>query len=79
MIKIYIVGWCVLVIAILANGIVLKLGIVSWYGLIDLLNQEGRKAFSMISFIDYLWLFIGYPLVLGFGYIIGVKLYNLIF
>tara|TARA_R110002096_G_scaffold118987_4_gene257635 strand:+ start:314 stop:619 length:306 start_codon:yes stop_codon:yes gene_type:complete len=79
MVKIYIIGLCILIIAIIANAIVVRLGIASWYGFINLLNEEGIKTFRIISIIDYLWLFLGYPLVLGFGYVVGIRLYNLIF
>ncbi len=65
-------------IAILANAIVLKLGIKSWYDFINLLTSSGTSAFSKLSIIDYLWLFIGYPLVLGCGYWIGDKIHHLI-
>jgi hypothetical protein len=78
MFKIYIIGICVLIIAIVANGLIVKLGLKSWYDFIDLLGQNGWSALKQIGLIDYLWLFIGYPLVLGFGYILGTKLYNLL-
>nr|WP_321224780.1 hypothetical protein [uncultured Psychroserpens sp.] len=77
MFKIYIIGICILIIAIVANGLIVKLGLKSWYDFIDLLGQHGWSALKQIGLIDYLWLFIGYPLVLGFGYILGTKLYNL--
>ena len=73
MIRLYIIGLAILSIAILANGIVVKLGIKSWYDFISLLTDNGLSAFSKLSVIDYFWLFIGYPLLLGFGYWIGDK------
>ncbi len=79
MIRIYIIGLSILVIAILANGIVIKLGITSWYDFINLLSKNGNQAFTMISIIDYIWLFIAYPLVLGFGYWVGDVLHRTIF
>jgi len=56
---------------------VLKLGIKSWYDFINLLVDEGTSSFNKLSIIDYLWLFVAYPLVLGAGYWIGDKLYHL--
>ena len=78
MIRLYIIGIAILIIAILANGIILKLGIKSWYDFIALLNHEGSSAFRQLSILDYLWLFIGYPLVLGCGYWIGDSIHKLI-
>ncbi len=79
MLKLYIIGLCILIIAILANAIVIRMGLKSWYDFIDLLNDLGKGAFAKLSAFDYLWLFVGYPLVLGGGYYVGVKIYELIF
>lgn len=79
MVRFYFIGIAILSVAILANGIVLKLGIKSWYGFIELISTAGLSAFKKITPIDYLWLFIGYPFVLAFGYWIGDKVYSLIF
>lgn len=78
MIRLYIIGLAILVIAILANAIIVKLGIKSWYDFISLLTDSGSSALSKLSFIDYFWLFIGYPLILGCGYWIGNKIAQLI-
>lgn len=75
--RLYFIGLAILVTAILANGIVVKLGLKSWYDFISLLSQTGATAFSKLSVIDYLWLFVGYPLVLGCGYWVGDKIYSL--
>ena len=77
MLRLYIIGICILIIAIVANAVIVKLGLKSWYDFIDLIGKNGWNAFKIISIIDYIWLFIGYPLVLGLGYILGIKLYNL--
>jgi hypothetical protein len=76
MLRIYIIGISILIIAIIANGIVIKLGIKSWYDLIELLQAQGSSAFEKLSVLDYIWLFIAYPLILGFGYWIGDKIYQ---
>ncbi|WP_156115492.1 hypothetical protein [Psychroserpens sp. Hel_I_66] len=78
MIKLYIIGICILIIAIIANGVIVKVGLKSWYDFIELLSNNGWNAFIQINIIDYLWLFIGYPLVLSLGYLIGEKLYHAI-
>lgn len=79
MIRLYIIGICILIVAILANAIIAKIGLKSWYDFIELLNQLGSKALSEMGIIDYIWLFIGYPLTLSLGYILGNKLSNLWF
>ncbi|MET2985543.1 DUF7672 family protein [Aureibaculum conchae] len=79
MLKLYIIGICILIIAILANAIIVKIGLKSWYDFFELLNQLGTEAFSKLSILDYLWLFVGYPFVLGLGYLIGLRVYNFIF
>ncbi len=79
MLKLYIIGICILIIAIIANGLIVKIGLKSWYNFIELLGKSGKEAFSKLSVIDYLWLLIGYPLVLGSGYYIGLKLHDFIF
>jgi hypothetical protein len=63
--KLFILGWVVLVAAILANGLAALLGLKSWYDFISLLNEDGKRTFSLLSFMDYVWLFILYPLILG--------------
>jgi len=77
MMRIYIIGITILIIAILANAIIVRVGLKSWYDFIELLTNVGTNAFSKISLLDYLWLFVGYPFALGFGYWMGNQLYKL--
>jgi hypothetical protein len=79
MIRLYLIGLAILIIAIVANAMVIKLGIKSWYDFIEMLTQQGMTAFKNLSIIDYIWLFIGYPMVLGFGYWLGDKIHSVIF
>ncbi|OZV69060.1 DUF7672 family protein [Winogradskyella aurantia] len=79
MIRLYLIGLAILIIAIVANAMVIKLGIKSWYDFIEMLTQQGMTAFKNLSIIDYIWLFIGYPMVLGFGYWLGDKIHNVMF
>ena len=78
MLRLYIIGLAILIIAILANGIIAKIGLKSWYGFIELLSKDGSSAFSKLNIFDYLWLFIAYPFILGIGYWLGEKISNLI-
>ncbi|MDX1472383.1 MAG: hypothetical protein R3213_12865 [Flavobacteriaceae bacterium] len=79
LIKLYIIGVCILIVAIIANAVIEWLNIASWYDFIESLQIDGKEAFSKLSLVDYLWLFIFYPLTLGAGYYLGVKLHELIF
>ena len=79
MLRLYIIGLFILVIAIMANVLIIKIGIKSWYDLFALFDEFGTSALKQLSLIDYLWLFIGYPLVLGCGYWIGNSVHKVIF
>ena len=74
MFRLYIIGVLILIIAILSNFIVSKLGVATWY---DFLNNIAKNEPNNYSIIDYLWLFILYPLVLGSGFFLGDLVYNL--
>jgi len=77
--KLYIIGVSILVVAIIANIIIAKIGLLSWYDFLNQLNEKGNSALKSIGVIDYVWLFIGYPLVLSLGYVIGNKVYSILF
>jgi hypothetical protein len=79
MIKLYFIGLGILVIAIVANAVIVKIGIKSWYDFINLLAEHQMAAFGKIGILDYLWLFVGYPLILALGYLVGLKFHNIIF
>ncbi len=65
MIKIYILGLIVLVSAILFNGLASKLNLVSWYDFLNRAIASGSKVWQTLRFVDLLWLFIVYPMLLG--------------
>ncbi len=77
MLKLYFIGIAILFIAIIANALIDKIGLLSWYDFLNKLTSEGFAMLKSIRFIDYLWLFVGYPFVLGLGYLLGTKLYEL--
>ncbi len=61
MIKFIIQGWIILIVAIAANALVDFIGLKGWY---EFLSESSiRKT----RFVDYLWLFILYPCILGAG------------
>ena len=79
MIRLYCIGISILIVAILANFIIGKIGLVSWNVFLNYLGYKESFVIKQIRIIDYIWLFIGYPLILGLGYLEGAKLYKLIF
>ena len=78
MLRLYIIGLLILIIAIIANVIVVKLGFSTWYDFGPEFFSEGFPIIKEVGFVNSLWLFIIYPLVLSLGYVIGDKLYGLI-
>ncbi|WP_432277883.1 DUF7672 family protein [Microcosmobacter mediterraneus] len=79
MLKLYCIGLSILLVAIIANAIIIKTSLLSWYDVFLMFNELGSEALRKIKLIDYLWLLIGYPFILSFGYVIGHKFYTLIF
>lgn len=71
-------GMAVLLTAILANVIAGLFGLTSWYDLTKMLYTEGSKGLRKIRLIDWTWLLVLYPLLLGLGAKLGATLYELI-
>lgn len=59
LLKIFVLGVSILLVAIILNIVAAKLSLTGWY---DYLQYFGKKTPSLVS---YLWLFIMYPLLLG--------------
>ncbi|WP_115461687.1 DUF7672 family protein [Winogradskyella aurantiaca] len=78
MFRLYLIGLSILVTAIVANAIVIKLGFKTWYDFLTLLNQDIPATFKNLGVLDLIWLFIAYPFILGFGYWIGDKIFNIL-
>ena len=77
MLRIYIIGVCILLIAIIANVIIGKIGLSTWYDFGSQFFKRGFVVIKEVGFLSSLWLFFLYPIVLALGYIIGDKIYNL--
>ena len=77
MIRFYLIGLSILITAIAANAIALKLEFKTWYDFLSILSQEGLATFKNLGLLDLIWLFIAYPFILGIGYWIGDKIYEL--
>ena len=73
MVRIYVIGISILIVAIIANFIAKIIGISTWY---DFLNSFTDPISSNFKFIDYLWLFFIYPIILGLGYFLGELISN---
>ena len=78
MFKIYLIGTIILFTAIILNVIVQRFGIMGWYEFLTKLQGIGKITFSTMVLVDYLWLFVGYPLCLGFSSYLGEKLYDIL-
>ena len=78
MIRIYFIGLFILITAIVANILAVKLQLKSWY---DLLNglANSKSYWELITFKDSLWLFLLYPLVLGLGAVFANFIYLKLF
>lgn len=78
MIRIYFIGLFILITAILANILAVKLQLKTWY---DLLNglANSKSYWELITFKDSLWLFLVYPLVLGLGAVFANFIYLKLF
>lgn len=64
--KIFLTGWIILVVAIALNFIAVKLGVDTWFSYINEIGKVGIvKAFSNSTIISKLFLFIIYPFILG--------------
>ena len=77
MLRIYIIGVCILMIAIIANVIIGKVGVSTWYDFGPQFFKRGFVVVKEVGLISALWLFLFYPLVLAFGYIVGDFIYKL--
>ena len=81
MIRLYIIGLCILFIAIVANTIANYINLNTWYTF----AQEAIQKESIFIALknqkieDLIWLFIAYPMILGSGYLIGEKIYSSLF
>jgi hypothetical protein len=74
LLKIYIIGLAILSIAIILNGMAAKIGVLSWYDYLKLIMD--KKSGTPIRWLDYAWLYIIYPFLLGVAYKLGEVLYT---
>ena len=77
MIRLYLIGLCILLIAIVANLVVGKFGLSTWYDFGPEFFKRGFPVMKEVGLLNCLWLFVFYRLVLSAGYILGNKIYYL--
>ena len=77
MIRLYLIGLCILLIAIVANLVVGKFGLSTWYDFGPEFFKRGFPVMKEVGLLNCLWLFVFYPFVLSTGYILGDKIYYL--
>ena len=77
MLRIYIIGICILLIAIISNVIVGKIGLSTWYYFGPHFFKRGFVVLKEVGLLSSIWLFVLYPFILALGYVLGDKLYNL--
>ena len=73
-IKIYLIGFTILIFAIFTNFLASQIGLKTWY---SFLQELGSGA--SLTFKDGLWLFVLYPLALGGSAKLGSLLWRFLF
>ncbi|MBF25603.1 MAG: hypothetical protein CMP49_03690 [Flavobacteriales bacterium] len=75
--KIFINGYAILLVAILANLIADVFHISTWYKFIQNCYINGiYKTIISENLVSLVWLFIIYPIILTGGYVLGNKIYD---
>ena len=77
MLRIYIIGISILLIAIIANVLVDKIGLSTWYDFGPNFFSDPFDSIKNVGFFSCLWLFVFYPILLAGGYLIGDRLHSL--
>ena len=79
LIKFIITGYCILIIAILANLFANIIGLCTWYDFFnDLLEKGIMRTILSTNFFQLIWLFLIYPTILAIGSFVGHILYSFI-
>jgi hypothetical protein len=78
MLRLYIIGIVVLLVAFAANMLAHVWGVKTWYDLFVLLQEHGWLGLRKLRVKDSIWLFVLYPLILGGGCMAGVWCYKVL-
>lgn len=78
MLRLYCLGFFILMTALIANFLASKLQLKTWY---DLVYGLARSAsyWESVKIKDLLWLFLLYPFTLGLGAVLGNFIYFKLF
>ena len=81
MMRLYIIGLFILLIAIIANTVANYINLNTWYGFAQEAIQKENvlTALKNQKIENLIWLFIAYPIILGSGYLIGEKIHSYLF
>lgn len=77
MLKVYVTGVVILVSAIIINVVSGLLGIIGWYDFLTGLTRDGKVFLRQLGLLDYAWLFVLYPALLGFSTVLADRLVKL--
>ena len=77
--RLYFIGLSILLVAIVSNVIIGRVGLITWYDFGPKFFSNPLMQMKSAGFLNCLWLFFLYPIVLSFGYIIGDRLFRLLF
>lgn len=75
---IYFTGIFVLVLAIIVNPLVNHFGILTWYEFGASFFTNPIRTISSTKWLSLVWLFLVYPITLGYASVIGRKCFLLI-
>ena len=79
MLKVYLTGIIILVSAIVLNVLSGLLGIAGWYDFLSGLSREGKVFLRQLGVLDYAWLFVLYPALLGLSALLADRLFKLLY
>jgi hypothetical protein len=77
--RVYFMGISILVIAIIANPLASRIGLLTWYDFGSSFFNNPIQTFFDTKWSSLLWLFIFYPIILGIGAFLGKKCFEIIF
>jgi hypothetical protein len=78
MLRLYVAGLIVLLAAIVLNVVVARTGVLGWYDFLLQIQRVGLREGIQVRTIDAVWLFVGYPFLLGLAAAGALKLGDLV-
>lgn len=78
MLRLYLAGLIVLLAAIVLNVAVARAGVLGWYDFLLQIQRVGLREGIQVRTIDAVWLFFGYPFLLGLAAAGALKLGDLV-